>query len=481
MTDNYNPARPNHRIRTRRAASHLSDWELLQALLGLAFTIQQEPKAQVDAPTAGGQHPALARIAAFAQNLTEASGAAIALGDADGMTCVARSGVSAPPVGAELNAADGLSGECIRLAQPVVCVNAAADPRVNYQACRVLNIVSLLYLPLYSSQKKLMGILGVFSPQPLHFSQRDISCLRPIERLVQEALGSTAENPDPATLGALLRQAGIEESEQAEADLPAAATVFDIPLAPLPPVAVRPQIANPVEPALPKTPEPPKPRAAAIFVGRVVDDAVVDEPLTRDEKSEEESEGRSRIPVMLVVLVIALLVSAVYKSRPWRTQPYDTSPVPTKVAEPQPAIAAPVTISADSLVTRRLTQAVSMASTESEVVFRIDLPKAIRYEGYQIDHPDRIYFDLHDVKLSDDKGSEFKNADGLVSGVRLFTYANGVTRVVFDLRHPASFAAKLDERPARLTIELKRVGEASKISEADPLTKPGLHRDPNSP
>ena len=486
MTENSNPARYNHRIRTRQATSRPPDWELLQTLLGLAFTIQQEPpqpKSQAAATMTYGQHPALERIAAFARNLTEASGAAIALGDSSGMLCVARSGASAPPVGAEFNASDGLSGECIRLAQPVICVNAAADPRVNYQACRALNVASLLYLPLYSTQRNVIGVLGVFSPQPLHFSQRDISSLLPTERLVQEALGSTAENPDPATLGVLLRQARIESAENVEAtEQKDAATDFDIALMRMP-FAAQPKVAIPAAPVVvpERTPELRTPEASAIFVGRVVDESAVEsEPeVTEKPPSDEESEGRSRFPAMLVAIVMLLAITAAYnyKRSGLRAQPQakvnetkTAAPIANVVTAPAPAEAA----------VRKLTDAVSMTPSESGAVINIELPKAIRYEGYQLDHPDRIYFDLHDVKLSDDQGGEFKQADGVVSGIRLFTYGNGVTRIVFDLRHPASFAAELGENPPRLRITIKTM-DPNKISEADPQTKPGLHTGSNSP
>ncbi len=213
-------------------------------------------------------------------------------------------------------------------------------------------------------------------------------------------------------------------------------------------------------------------------MGRVVDDSVVDEPVTRDDKNEEESEGRSRIPVMLIVILLLLVISAGYKYRRSVIRPQEPASVAAKATVgPAPIQDAAAATQGPSI--QRLTEAVSMAPTENGVVVQIELPKAVRYEGYQLEHPDRIYFDLHDVKLSDDKGSELKQADGLISGVRLFTYANGVTRIVLDLRHPATFAARLEEKPARLTIEVKRVGDASKISQVDPQTKSDLQ--PNSP
>src|SRR5262249_32088261 len=56
---------------------------------------------------------ALQLLAERAQYITGASGAAIALGDADGMVCRASSGPSAPKVGSTLQANSGLSGESV--------------------------------------------------------------------------------------------------------------------------------------------------------------------------------------------------------------------------------------------------------------------------------------------------------------------------------------------------------------------------------
>ncbi|HVZ17045.1 MAG TPA: GAF domain-containing protein, partial [Terriglobales bacterium] len=245
MAEKPNP-RNLHRIRTRHAAVRGIEWELLQVVLGLAYTVQEQTSKTTTKPAqsdslAEGLHPALQRIAACAQNLTEATGAAIALGGPNAMVCVARSGQSAPPIGARFDASSGLSGECIRTGEYAICVNAAADPRVNYQACRTLNVASMLYFPLHSAQGKIIGILGVFASRPLHFSQRDITSLRFTEGLVQEAIGRSANDPDPATLRVLLRRADFDiNDEPAEViqapklEQPVIAAKMDLPLTPLP-------------------------------------------------------------------------------------------------------------------------------------------------------------------------------------------------------------------------------------------------------
>ena len=483
-------------MRSRKPAVPGKDRELLQTVLGLAYTVAKETRATHRVPStevlAAGLHPALHEVAALAKNLTEASGAAVALGNADAMVCMARSGASSPPVGAQLDSRSGLSGECIRTQECTICVNASADPRVNYQACRALDIASMLYLPLRSAQGKLIGVLGVFSSQPLHFSQRDIACLKFTEQLVQEALSKNLEDAYPATLEALLRQ-GDQQEEFAER--------IQEPVVPIPGPkvvvpAIRPVVAAPVvvpprkeKPAkLPMiTPATEKQRLVPTFVGRVVDEAVADEagaaaPELPFENLAAYQQPVSRIPAILALVATLLVVGlaawnyhrqsqasvpTVAKAAPQAEPPAATAPAPA-----QPNFEAPVEDQA-------LTSAVSMRSAGGYAKITILLPHAIQAEGYGLSNPDRIYFDLHDVKLTDAKGNTFKRDDGLISRVRLAQSSPGVTRVVFDLREPATWEARQENDPQRLVIEIHRTGNVSKTGTAPTMpTKVTIVIDP---
>ena len=483
MAENYNTTRNLHRIRTRNSATVAVDLELFQTLLGFAFTVQQErqrpkpPKPATAESLAAGLHPALQRIAACAQNITEAAGAAIALGTPESMVCVARSGASAPPIGARFDATSGLSGECIRTGESAICVNAAADPRVNYQACRALDIASMIYFPLRSVPGKIIGMLGVFSPQPLHFSQRDVTCLRFTEGLVQEAMTRTASDPDPATLAVLLRQGGYEDpATPAPTPDPAVARAGRIPPVPAaksisPPVTLKKQMVLPEPPPRVGVPAPKtEPTAPPTMVARVVDESVSDlepkiEPHIRIEPLFPEPEPGSRVPFAvgaLFLLAVIFAVSTYFKlfdsaARP--AQPAKPAekiqPAPAPPQPEQPVSQAPET-AATATGEHVLTSEVSLRSEDALATVTIALPHAIRFEGYQLTNPDRIYFDLHDIKLTNAKGDVFKSDEGLISRVRLAEYGAGITRVVFDLRRPASFEARLAHNPERLIIELHR-------------------------
>ncbi|HUN87256.1 MAG TPA: GAF domain-containing protein, partial [Terriglobales bacterium] len=465
----YN-ARNAHRIPTRLAAAHGAEAELLQVSLALAFTIQQKLQRAsratplVSVSVAEGINPAFERIVTCARYLTEATGAALALGDSTAMSCVARSGASAPPLGAVFDGASGLSGEAVRTSAVTICVNAAADPRVNYQACKALNIASILYFPLHSAQGKMIGMLGVFSSRPRHFSPRDVACLRLTEGLVQEAVARSSADPDPATLGELLKQADLVKG----GELPEFPSVRALTGA----IPGPPQIQRALDvPALEAKRTPPA--VEPTFVGRIVDEAVADEIELSEPEERSAEEPRSRIPLLLAVIV-ALAIAGVVLFRERLTGSQNARPLPAQTSagtsrtepavppssQPQPGPELPVE--------QRLTSQVSLRSTVSNATVTILLNQPIRFEGYQLSQPDRIYFDLHGIKLADAKGNAFKVDTGLIERVRLSDYAAGVTRVVFDLRQPATFDSRLERKPDRLIIEVRTIGSPETTGNAEP-------------
>ena len=79
---------------------------------------------------------------------TGATGAAVILEREGEMVCRASSGVNAPELGVRLSSDSGLTAECIRTRQVQRCEDAAADPRVDVEACRSLGVRSMMILPL---------------------------------------------------------------------------------------------------------------------------------------------------------------------------------------------------------------------------------------------------------------------------------------------------------------------------------------------
>lgn len=117
---------------------------------------------------------ALQLIAERAQTLVRASGAAIALAEADPafMICRASSGSDAPPIGARLQVGSGFSGECVRTGNLQRCDDTEFDIRVDREGCRALGIRSILAIPIRAGQKS-VGLIEVFSPEPNRFAEPD--------------------------------------------------------------------------------------------------------------------------------------------------------------------------------------------------------------------------------------------------------------------------------------------------------------------
>jgi TPR repeat protein len=134
-------------------------------------------------------------------SLLQASGSAIALSEKDGapLTCRARAGISAPPVGAIVQSGSGFSGECVRTAKVQRCDDTETDSRVDPQTCRALGIRSMLACPI-SSGEKVIGLIEVFSARPNAFADKDAAVLQRFAETIVTAAnrdGSGADDPPP--------------------------------------------------------------------------------------------------------------------------------------------------------------------------------------------------------------------------------------------------------------------------------------------
>jgi hypothetical protein len=139
-------------------------------------TVQYEFKS-----LGGDLDAALSLIASRACSITRGTGAAVALTHGHGMICRAVAGSGVPPIGAEVNATGGFTGECLRLAKPLRCDDAESDPRVDAEACRLLEIRSILAAPILY-EREIVGLIEVFSSSPFAFDNGDLAV---VERLAQ--------------------------------------------------------------------------------------------------------------------------------------------------------------------------------------------------------------------------------------------------------------------------------------------------------
>ncbi len=104
-------------------------------------------------------------------------------------------------------------------------------------------------------------------------------------------------------------------------------------------------------------------------------------------------------------------------------------------------------------------------STATYTRVAVDLGGEVEFQAARVEHPDRIFFDLHGAKLA--PGLAGKNFaitdDGFLKAVRAGQFGADVTRIVLDVQPVAEYSAFLLPNPTRLIIDIhgKQPGEAA--------------------
>ncbi|MGO9367011.1 MAG: GAF domain-containing protein, partial [Terriglobales bacterium] len=178
---------------------------------------------------ASGDHrldPLLGMIADAACQLTGSSGAALAMWKDGFMVCRARSGRTAPALGARLSANTGISGECLRTGEMQHCRDTENNLLVDMEVCRTLGLRSIAVLPI-QGWRGLNGILEVFSTEPAAFTGAHIALLQQLAALAERARATQPQDasavvPKPRSAVARTPPAGL---------LPASDRVGDVAFA----------------------------------------------------------------------------------------------------------------------------------------------------------------------------------------------------------------------------------------------------------
>jgi putative methionine-R-sulfoxide reductase with GAF domain len=131
--------------------------------------------------------PAISVIAERAQSLTGATGAAIALRHGDEIVCRARTGRTAPDLGVRLQTDSGISADCVRTGEVVLCHDAESNPRVDLASCRRLGVRSILVAPLRHFRRTL-GVFEVLSGAPYAFDKQDVATMQLLSSMMVAAL-----------------------------------------------------------------------------------------------------------------------------------------------------------------------------------------------------------------------------------------------------------------------------------------------------
>jgi GAF domain-containing protein len=121
--------------------------------------------------------PGISIIAEKAQTLTGATGAAIALRRGNEIVCRARTGRTAPDIGVRLQTDSGLSAECVRSGEVLLCNDAESNPHVDWASCRRMGVRSILVAPLRHFRRTL-GVFEVLSSTPHAFDTNDVATMQ---------------------------------------------------------------------------------------------------------------------------------------------------------------------------------------------------------------------------------------------------------------------------------------------------------------
>jgi diguanylate cyclase (GGDEF)-like protein len=118
----------------------------------------------------------MALVTRRAQELTSATAGVIEVVDGDDLVYAAASGAAEPYLGARTRADAGLSGLCVARGEIFHCEDAAADGRVDREACERVGASSLLCVPLRHAGA-VVGVLEVYDPRPHAFADEDVQTL----------------------------------------------------------------------------------------------------------------------------------------------------------------------------------------------------------------------------------------------------------------------------------------------------------------
>jgi TonB family protein len=123
---------------------------------------------------------------------TGATGAAIVLERDGELVCRASSGATAPELGARLDRASGISGECVKTRKTRRSDDVLEDPRVDLEASKRLGVRSVIVMPLLRGAE-MVGVIELFSFRPNAFTERDERTLEALGRRTVRNLDRASE------------------------------------------------------------------------------------------------------------------------------------------------------------------------------------------------------------------------------------------------------------------------------------------------
>lgn len=142
--------------------------------------------------------PTISLIAERAQAITSATGAALALRRGKEIVCRARAGRTAPDLGVRLQTDTGISAECVRTGEVLVCGDAESDAHVDRATCRRLGVRSILVAPLRYF-KRTLGLFEVLSSHAHAFDHQDVATMQLLAGMTVAAISRRASHSESSS------------------------------------------------------------------------------------------------------------------------------------------------------------------------------------------------------------------------------------------------------------------------------------------
>jgi len=176
-----------------------------------------------------------------------------------------------------------------------------------------------------------------------------------------------------------------------------------------------------------------------------------------------EQSVRVRIPLAGLAIALSLLVGAVagivaYRYAANRGKLPTARPAPTAAVAPAaPAIEKPAVSEKPAIINSNqpAVQRIDPQIVKGNLQLTITLDQVVPYDAHRLDHPDRIYVDLHGVHLTPELASKtaFVNKGG-VSDIRLAQAQPDTVRVVLDLDKRYDYSVTQQTNPAAVVLKL---------------------------
>jgi N-acetylmuramoyl-L-alanine amidase len=160
-----------------------------------------------------------------------------------------------------------------------------------------------------------------------------------------------------------------------------------------------------------------------------------------------------RISLAGLAVALSLLVGGVAGIVAYR---YAASGGKPRSAVPAPVAAPPPPVATTAVISQPAVRRADCQFINGNLQLTLTLDQAVPYDAHRLDHPDRVYIDLHGARLVPELAGRtlFVNNGG-VSDIRLAQTQPDTVRVVLDLEKRFDYSVARQANPAAVVVKLR--------------------------